>query len=515
MGSSARKKKKRIQRTGKVPFGLLLVVLVGGLIARLWLLDVGSRSGYDWDHFDNISMGLGARQHGLLRIYSIQKDQVARVAGQVYRAGKFVPYERTPIFAPNYPPLTLTAFWVQTGCLPRPIKANTFAARVIMASFPFLAELVTAVGVALIAFRLVGRRAAFVSGALCWLLQPLALNSTFFVQIDSFVLAPSVFVVWFLIRRRWVPAGLTLALACLMKPQGLILGPIALFAAVLLPSAEGNTGFKRVLVRLIKLGAAFMLAVAVVTLPWTMTSGLEWANRTYVLSFLEAFPITTLKAFNVWYVDALILDAKMIPNALNSKAIVLSLTKDTWGRVFTFAAMFALGGLCWWRYRRSPTGLLVFSAMWLWSVFIFPTRVHERFIIYCVPLMLLVAFRLRRVWVGLALLLIVATAEHSWTVWLKGRPVWNFDPKGAYDGYMNSYRAKFANTPPALRPRAMGYSDFEQRYRRGYVDGREDAGPWEWVVTILSLLAYACTAVALFAIPPPADVLAKPPTRRR
>ncbi len=93
--------------------------------------------------------------------------------------------------------------------------------------------------------------------------------------------------------------------------------------------------------------------------------------------------------------------------------------------------------------------------------------------------------------------------------------MWNFDPKGAYDGYMNSYRAKFANTPPALRPRAMGYSDFEQRYRRGYVRGREDAGPWEWVATILSLLAYACTAVALFAIPPPADVLAKPPTRRR
>jgi hypothetical protein len=333
--------------------------------------------------------------------------------------------------------------------------------------------------------------------------------------VDALILAPAVFTIYFMLRRRWVPAGLTLAFACLMKPQGLILGPIALFAAVLLPSAEGKTTLKRVLMRLIKLGAAFALAVAIVTLPWTMTSGLEWANRTYVLSFLEAFPITTLKAFNVWYVDALILDAKMVPNALNSEATVLSLTKDTWGRVFAFAAMFALGGLCWWRYRRSPTGLLVFSAMWLWSVFIFPTRVHERFIIYCVPLVLLVAFRLRRVWVGLALLLIVATAEHSWTVWLKGRPVWNFDPKGAYDGYMNSYRAKFANAPPALRPRAMEYSDFEQRYRRSYLLGRKGARSWEWVVTILSLLAYACTAVALFAIPPPADVLAKPPTRKR
>ena len=207
----------------------ILALLVLGLVLRLWLLEVGSRDGYRWDHFDNISMGLGARNHGLLNIYTIDKKDVALVPGQIYHNGQFVEHVRRPIFAPNYPPLTLAMFWVQTGLLPEPIKANTFAARLIMASAPMLAEFLTALGAALIAWQVFGKKVGYWAGALCWLCPPIILNTAFFVQIDSLVLAPSVFMVWLMLKRKWVFAGACLAIACLLKPAYLMHGIYFLF----------------------------------------------------------------------------------------------------------------------------------------------------------------------------------------------------------------------------------------------------------------------------------------------
>ncbi len=496
----------------RISIPLLLAIILIGLVARLWLLDLGSRIGYKWDQFDNISMGLGTHKVGLLNIYTIDKEDVVVVPGQIYSGGQFHDYDRKPIFAPNYPPLTLAIFWAQTALLPEPIKANTFSARIIMASVPFLAELITAIGVALIAFELFGRRAAIWAGALCWLCPPIILNSTFFLQIDSWVLAPSVFMVWLMMKRRWMLGAVCLGLACLLKPQGLILGPIALFAAIAVPLADGRAGLKEIILRLVKMGVGFFGTIGIITLPWMITTGMAWFQRAYWVSFVEAFPVTTLKAFNIWYLDLLILDGRLASDALNSEAVVLGLAKDLWAKLFTFTAMFVTAGLCLWRYRRTNIAVLIFSALWLWAVFMFPTRVHERFIIYCIPFVVAIGVRKRLLWPALVLLLVFGSYEHTFMVWLKGTPAGYYNPQRQYSGYVANYQRQMVAVPPNQRPRLPRYEEFEPIYRNQYLQGRKQARGREWAMTILSLLAYAAAMIALFAKAPPAQpVLDKSP----
>ncbi len=489
------------------------MVFLAGLIGRLWLADIGTRRGYIWDHFDSISRGLTAQKHGLLNIYTLGLEDLIVVPGKVYRNGQSVQVNRRGITVFNYPPMAPTLLWLQSKILPEPIEANTLVARLIMSSFAMLGELLTAVGVALIAWNLFGRKAGLWAGSLCWLLPALAMNSTFWGQVDGLMLAPATFLVWFMLRRRWLAAGLSLAIACLLKPQGLILAPIALFAAVVMPAVEQKVDFGRIFRRLVKLGAAFAAAVVILTLPWTITSGAEWLKRSYYFSFVEAFPYTTLKGFNIWYLDALIQDGKlidtplvlkdrMIPGALNSRAIVGGLTKDAWGRVLTMLAMAAFAALCWWRYRRRPIAVVVFSALWLWSVFMLPTRVHERFIVYCIPFMLVVAVAFRRLWPAVVVLIIVGTAAHSWTIWLKGPPAGTFNPKPAYARYRQNYEQRYGNLPAYQRPRLPEYHQFAEALGRNYLQARKKAQTREYLVTLLSLLSYGWATIAMFVKPP-------------
>ena len=322
---------------------------------------------------------------------------------------------------PNYPPIDPMLVWLQVKLLPEPIWANTFTARLIMSASGILGELALAVGLYLVGLHLFGRRAAMLAGTLCWLFPPIAMNSAFWGQIDGLMLAPAVFMLLCMFKQRWTLAGFCFALACLIKPLALILGPIILFAVIVLPGSDGKTGLKRVVLRLIKLGGAFVLSVVVLTLPWMITSGLAWVKRCYVGSFLEAFPYTTLKAFNIWYLDALIRDAQPTFDLLNSKATIAGLTKDTCGRLLIVTAMIGFALLCWWRYRRSSTAVLLYSGLWLWSIFMLPTRVHERFIIYCIPLFIAALWPLRRLWPVVILLALVGMAEMSWPVWLDER----------------------------------------------------------------------------------------------
>ncbi|NLX20118.1 MAG: DUF2029 domain-containing protein, partial [Phycisphaerae bacterium] len=291
------------------------VVLLAGLGIRIALGVAAPKWGYTWDHFDNIGTGLTAEKNGLLRIYSVDRDDLAVVHGRVWRvqAEQFVPMDRKAATPPNYPPLYVLARWVQVKVLRvvqgGDIFANTVAARLIMSTLSFVAELATAIGVMLLAWRVFGQRVGLIAGAVAWLFPPIMLNGVFWGQVDALILAPTVFAVWLMLRREWVWAGVCVGLAMMLKPQGVLLGPVVLFAGFAL-AKEAGPAWRQVIVRLAKVGLAALAVIVVVSGPWMAADGLAWLDRSYLMSFTEAFPYTTLKGFNVWYVDLLRLDAR-------------------------------------------------------------------------------------------------------------------------------------------------------------------------------------------------------------
>ena len=62
------------------------------------------------------------------------------------------------------------------------------------------------------------------------------MNSSFWGMNDSWVQAPMMLSLYFMLRRRWIAAGICLGLAMQIKPQGLLMGPVALLAAALVPA---------------------------------------------------------------------------------------------------------------------------------------------------------------------------------------------------------------------------------------------------------------------------------------
>jgi len=330
--------------------------------------------------------------------------------------------------------------------------------------------------------------------------------------VDSFLLAPSIFMILFMARGRWVAAGLCLAAAALLKPQGLVLGPIVLLGAVLGPAGQTDLPvadrhkqhFKLILLRLIKFGVAALAAIVIFAAPWMASDGLAWFDRCYVLSFLEAFPRTTMMAFNIWYVDALAGDRQPSFTVWDSAAGVGGFTKDGWGRAMLIAAMIVLAILCWRKYRRQPArALVIFSALWLWSIFIWPTRVHERFIIYCIPPMIALAAAMKRYWPAVLGLLIIGMVEHSWNVWMKDLPVaGSFNEPTAASVYQNmlaQYRAQAARLPSAAGLRLPTPADAINVYWRHYRQQREELENWEILATVLSLGSYGWAVVVAMA----------------
>jgi hypothetical protein len=488
----------------RFPFAAAAAVFVIGLALHVFLSALSVRWGYVPDHFDQISFGLTAREQGLLRVYSIEKEQNAWVDGQVYDVnGGFSSYRRQGFHRLNYPPLYVLINYLQVGVLDAlealdpAIIANTFGARLVMSSGSVFAELLLAVGVMLVAWDLFGRRAGLIAGAVSWLFPSFAMNSSFWGQVDAFFLAPMVFLIFSMLHRRWVWAGLCFALGVLLKPQGVLLAPIILFGAVAVEEQGGGLTVATVAARLGKMLGTALLAGVIITSPWLLTSGTAWLERTYGTSYFEAFPRTTLKAFNIWYVDLLRLDARPEFSSLDSQSTVAGLSKDSWGRLLILAALVASAVLSLRRYGRSPKALVIFSALWLWSVYIWPTRAHERFIVYCMPLVIVLAVGCRRFVPAVTALALLGIAAHTHNLWLKV-PAGSFEAQSVeryYEIVSARWKEMAASTPGFSVPPPTR-DDAARHYWQQYRQLRPPFATRELAITILSLAAYIWTFVA-------------------
>lgn len=492
------------------------MLLLGGLTVRAVLANQAPRVGYPWDHFDNIGMGLNADREGLLKIYSVTRESLHPVVGNLLEDGASIRISRLNDTLPNYPPLGMTLFWLQYKVLDflfSPLIANTISTRLITAVLPTFGDLLTAWGVYTLVMKLSNQNQTAVWAAVAtWLAPPLMMNSTLWGQVDSLILAPSVWLVVFLGRREWVPAGLCLATAALLKPQGLILVPVAAFAALIATprGAEPNilpkptTMSERLWVKLCAGGIVFTTALAAITalaLPWMIFDGVAWFHRCYLMSFFKAFPLTTLQGYNFWYGLALIGDLQ--PHAidiLDSHVRVAGLSKDGWGKLLFAVALVIVTFVAWRNNRTNPDmAMVIFAGLTLWSVFQWPTRVHERYIIYCIPFVIVMAATSHRYWPALLCLLAVASAEHCWNIWQPRGPTigaYHHNIEEACEEILASYRADMDGVPVTQRPPPPSREETLKFLWRRHRAVRQLSENFERILTVMSLTAYGWAIAA-------------------
>jgi hypothetical protein len=228
--------------------------------------------------------------------------------------------------------------------------------------------------------------------------------------------------VYLLIARRYTWAGACFGAALMIKSQALLLTPVLVFACVAAAVRAGGT--LRAALAMWRLAAAALVTVALLAAPYSLASRghpeggwLRWVQRSYEAPLRQQFPYTTLKAFNVWWLDFL---------ASGQKSAALDpagpgwcgLSKERTGQVLMIAALAVSAALCAWRWKWGNQASVALAFFVLLAAFLLLARVHERFIYYCLPFLVAAAVTFRR-WRPLVVTLyVVGTFEMTWYAWL-------------------------------------------------------------------------------------------------
>lgn len=426
-----------------------------------------------------VRWGIQAADHGLLTLYDVPAP---RHNLRLQQEGRWVLVQRPLDRRFVYPPLMAYPTYAAGKLhkwLSQDRTVNTVTSRAVFAAVSIVSDVLLAFGCAALATTLgtagAGRWAFFMA----LFAPPIWLDSSLWGQVDSVVLAPLVWMVWAMSRGRWVAAGMLFGAAMMLKPQAIVASPLWLLVLLTVrPPWRPLLGL---------LTAA--ITVALVSLPFTWHGGLSWWRTSYVANLTSEFPATTLKAFNVWYADAL------VHQTLDVNRRWWGLSMDAWGRAVLGAALIAsLFGVVR-RWGRQPYGLLVWSAITTLLSVMLGTRVHDRYLLLALPFLIIAATLRRRFAVALAPLLIVATAQLTWTHWLHTEP-------GGWEKVVAATRSQHERALAALPPmERVQVPTVDQRIaavRQQYLAERARTEPIEWTLVVLALGGTATFVGAAF-----------------
>lgn len=431
---------------------LIAACVLAGLAARLGLVHFAPRYAFLWDHIDFMVWSDWAYERGPTTLYDLPVNRLINVhLPPPYVSQPTVePYPNLNAF--NYPPLSGYLFWVQ-GCLWQLVDrvvltkavgpelarypefsgrqvtsrvVNTVKARAVNAAVPVLADFLMAWGV----LRLVRvlRRARPASWVEVWafaltiLGPPILLNSAFWTQMDSCLMCLLVWCVYLLATGRRVWAGACFGAALMTKAQAILLLPVLAFVFLGLTFVRG--GSLRQGLQLWKAALAGLVVAGAVAAPYALANRahpeggwLRWYYRAYQGPIRQQYPYTTLKAFNLWWLD--FMGHKQEAAALDAAATVWpGVTKERAGQVLLGAAVVAGAVLCAWRWNWEHRSWVAYASVVLLAAFVWPTRVHDRYIYYCQPFLIAAAVVFRP-WIPLLLAVFcVGGFELTWFLWL-------------------------------------------------------------------------------------------------
>ena len=395
----------------------------------------------------------------------------------------------------NYPPLGIHLVYLE-GLAHRyfdpELVANTAIARAVFDAIAFLCDIILALGVWRLATLLFGSRAGGVACIIVYWLPPIWLDSCWWGQTDSWVLAPMVWVVWAMVRRRWLLAGLLWGVALSLKPQAVLLAPAWAFVGLIwlarMRTADSGIGARRNVKRIVIAVVLAVVVLNVTALPFWLTSGDAWFRESYLRNLKDEAPYTTLKAFNVWYIDLLLSYDGDVHATLGG------ISKDAWGKLMAMGGL-ALSATFAWRSRLPPDRRVVlFVGLWLLSVVMLPTRVHERYIVMCLPFLVVMAVGLRRLWPGLIGVMVMATFQLLVYQWMPlGADAWT---RKYRDGALQYHRNVVAATPPELLYQVPTREEALELGRREFIKTHwRGTASLEWVLAITGV----ASASILFA----------------
>jgi len=418
-------KKNKTNREQKEPDYKFIFagITIAGLIIRILLLGLPSRCFYPYDHLTNYGWWRHSVEYGLMEDYgygrstyyfTYGKAQTVEIKqtcygpdGKLYKPGDIVTiptgeYTSRPI---HYPPLAAYLIHIM-GYIhflsDRTMEPLTFTAWLIMEFPVYISDFLIALGCMLTVSHFAGKKMGLIAYILMWLCPGILLTGVLWGQWDSWFIAPCVWCVYFSLKEKWALAGIIYGIAIMLKAQSLVMGP-ALAYFFLSRNNLKSTGIFAISV---------LLTVLLIPLPFTIHSGAAWFQNCYVETFTEILPYSTLKAFNIWMIDLIICRN----NDVNST--IFGITKQTIGLILLISCLLISFVICYRRYGNNSLSLPALTALTFAVTFLFPTKVHERYIIYFLPFLMISAFIEKNYWITFAGYSVIAIFEVTHHIWL-------------------------------------------------------------------------------------------------
>jgi len=490
---------------------LVWVALIVGSLLRCALIPLSSPEvslpfydGYGWpaDHANYVQWARQATspEYGLWSIYTTPPQREVRV---VVSMGELYTHHGNGEIA-NYPPLGIYLVYLQ-GLVHRwvdpTLTVNTAVARVVFDAFAVLGDIALAWGVWAIAGSLFGRRKAGWAFAATYLMPPVWLDSCWWGQTDSWVIAPIAWMIWAMTRRRWILAGVLWGAALSLKPQAVLAGPLWLFMwlQALFSSRRGRCGAagSSDASRIVAGAVVGLVVLNLTAVPFYLSSGGAWFYQSYLRNLFEEAPHTTLRAFNLWYIDL------MLTYDTDPSRTIAGITKDTWGKLLLVGGLLGTGVMAWRAKVPSRHRVVVFAGLWFLATVMLPTRVHERYILLCLPFLVLLASGQPRWRLGVGGLIVVACFQMTVYHWLQlGTDTWSRKYK---DETVQVYKKTLRETTPELHHHLP--KDVEEALALRlphFIERQRKYRPYEWGLTVLALVSAGLTVWAGATAPRPA-----------
>ncbi len=214
-------------------------------------------------------------------------------------------------------------------------------------------------------------------GLIFYLFNPaLIFNSSVWGQIDS-LLSLLILISFYLLleRRKPVFSSLTLAFAFLIKPQALFILPIMIIILI------KNYKLKEV----VKFGSLFISISLFLSWPFFPHNPVFGLPQ-LIGQMSQDYSVTTAGAFNFW---------RLFGNWQNDADFFWGLSKYHWGLlIYIFSQTIILIPFCLKR-RLKKNYYYLTAGLSLFSFFLFPTRIHERYLLPVFPFLLTAGISLK------------------------------------------------------------------------------------------------------------------------
>lgn len=361
----------------------LVTILLGGLIARLGLAPFGS--------------------------YVYDAETQRRWADRLLHLPLAAFYAGTPSI--DHLPGDIWLLWLAThafALLMPGAALDGLAFLFVLKLVPSLFDVGSGFLVFVTARRLAGDRAALV-GAVAWLLNPASL---FLTSIWGQWDAVSALLLLGAVRFALGPTPLwglpLLTYAALIKPQLAAFAPLLVLAALarhLAAESPGRAAWARLAVQGAPALGVALLVVALVPLPFDVALPplrARWSLLTRALEALSNYRYTSYSAFNAWTTPGM-----TVPGAAPFKTPDATPWQFGWSYAAWSAVLLLAGYVATlWRYWRARSDVaLVWAALAIaTTLFVLPTRAHERYLLPAVLLGALaasIAPRARHIYVAL------------------------------------------------------------------------------------------------------------------